>query len=279
MPQDNPAYTEAEQAEFAAHPEVIARMRDEISRAFADNFSNAVVDAQSPQMHVIEAVCRANLEANVADPVLREKLRPNYRAACKRLIVSPDFYQAIQRPNARLVTEAIERVEPAGVRTADGRLHALDVLVLATGFRADRFMRPASVVGRSGVRLDEVWAARPSAYYSVAIPGFPNLFMLNGPNGPVGNFSLIEVAELQMQYVLQLVARLRSREFREVAPSATATARFDAERVEATKNTVWTTGCRSWYLDDRGVPASWPWSMERFRTAMAAPKLEDFERV
>ena len=107
-----------------------------------------MVDADSPQMKLLEDVCRANLESSVRDPVLREKLRPNYRAACKRLIISSDFYQAIQKPNAELVTEGIERIEAGGVRTRDGRLHELDVLVLATGFRVDRFLRPIEVVGK-----------------------------------------------------------------------------------------------------------------------------------
>src|SRR3546814_14556885 len=123
-----------------------------------------------------------------------------------RLIASGEFYDAIQRPNAALVTEQIERIEPAGVRTADGELHELDVLVLATGFRADRFLRPIEVRGRDGIRLDDVWADRPSAHVALAVPGFPNLFLLNGPNGPVGNFSPIDVAELQLDYTIQLLA-------------------------------------------------------------------------
>ena len=279
MPLDNPPYSQAEQREFSEHPDVIGHMRAEMSKTFADNFSNAVVNADSPQMKLIEAVCLANLENNVKDPAMREKLRPNYRAACKRLIVSADFYQAIQQPNAQLVTEGIERIEPRGVRTHDGQLHELDVLVLATGFRADRFMRPTEVVGRDGQRLDDVWRQRPVAYLSVSIPGFPNLFMLNGPNGPVGNFSLIEVAELQTQYILQLVEPLRDGICREVAPTAAATAQFDTDRVAATRGTVWSTGCRSWYLDDRGIPASWPWTMDRFRQVMAKPDWAAFERI
>jgi cation diffusion facilitator CzcD-associated flavoprotein CzcO len=230
-------------------------------------------------MEALALICRENLETNVQDPVLREKLRPTYQAACKRLIISPDFYAAIQRPNAELVTEAIAAIEPRGVRTRDGRLHELDVLVLATGFRADRFLRPMQVVGRRGTRLDDVWRKRPIAYLSISIPDFPNLFMLNGPNGPVGNFSLIEVAELQMAYILRLVEELRTARCRAIAPRADATAAFDAARVEAAKNTVWITGCRSWYLDDRGIPAVWPWTFDRFREEMAAPKLEAYERV
>jgi cation diffusion facilitator CzcD-associated flavoprotein CzcO len=278
-PQQNLPYTPEEQREFRNQPDTMRELRAQTSRVFAENFSNAVVDASSPQMQVLEEICRTNLEGNVHDPVLREKLRPSYRAACKRLVISPDFYTAIQKPNAELVTEGIERVEPRGVRTRDGRLHELDVLVLATGFRADRFMRPMEVLGRGGTRLDDVWAKRPVAYLSISIPDFPNLFMLNGPNGPVGNFSLIEVAELQMAYILQLIEEIRAGRCRAIVPTAAVTESFDAARIEAAKNTVWITGCRSWYLDDRGIPAVWPWTFDRFREEMAAPRLEAYERL
>ncbi|MCC6641684.1 MAG: NAD(P)/FAD-dependent oxidoreductase [Deltaproteobacteria bacterium] len=277
LPQENPEYTEAEKAAFRRDPATLARLRANLSQLFAQGFANAVVDAASPQMKMIEDLCRQNLERSVTDPELREKLRPAYRAACKRLVISPDFYRAIQHPNAELVTEGIERIEPEGVRTRDGHLHPLDVLVLATGFRADRFVRPMHVFGAQGESLDERWAKRPDAYLSISVPGFPNFFLLNGPNGPVGNFSLIEVAELQMAYILQLVERLRSGECRELCPTEEATARFETDREEAARRTVWTTGCRSWYLDDRGIPAVWPWTFDRFREEMARPKREAWE--
>jgi len=279
MPQDNPPFSEEDKRRFREHPEIMAQMFEQTSRLFEENFANAVTDRDSPQMKLIIELTRANLENSVADPELRERLRPDYQAACKRLIVSPNFYQAIQRPNAELVTEPIERIEPGGVRTRDGRLHELDVLVLATGFRVDRFMRPIEVIGRGGIRLDDKWAARPSAYLSISIPGFPNLFLLNGPNGPVGNFSLIEVAEAQFAYVLQLIEEIRTGACREISASQAATDAFEAERTEAAKRTIWMTGCRSWYLDDRGIPAVWPWKFTRFREEMAAPKLEHYERV
>lgn len=277
LPVPNPPIEDEQRAEYRADPAAMAALRDELSNMFETNFANAVVDAESPQVKMLQELCRANLEDNVADPVLREKLRPSYQAACKRLIVSPDFYQAIQRPAARLVTESIERIEPSGVRTSDGELHELDVLVLATGFRVDQFLRPIKVVGRDGVALDDVWAQRPSAYLAISIPDFPNLFMLNGPNGPVGNFSLIDVAELQFGYIMQLVDLVCSGKSRAVSASHDAAARFEAERVEAAKRTVWVTGCRSWYLDDRGVPAAWPWSFDRFREEMARPKPADYD--
>ena len=105
----------------------------------------------------------------------------------------------------------------------------------------------------------------------------PNFFVLNGPNGPVGNFSLIEVAELQLSYILQLAELYRAGECREISASKAALATFDAERVEAAKKTVWMTGCRSWYLDDRGIPAAWPWTFDRFRARMEEPDLEAYD--
>ncbi|MEZ5598385.1 MAG: NAD(P)/FAD-dependent oxidoreductase [Pseudomonadales bacterium] len=276
MKQDNPAYSAAERANFHDHPEILRHMHAQMSESFSSMFSSAVIDADSPIMAAIEAACRENL-ASVRDPVLRAQLTPDYRAACKRLIMSPDFYDAIQQPGASLVTSGIERVEPSGVRTVDGKLHELDVLVLATGFRPDRFIRPTTVIGPHGRSLEDAWTPRPDAYLSISIPGFPNLFMLNGPNGPVGNFSLIEVAELQCNYILQLVAHIASGNCREIAPTREATDAFEAERVEAARHTIWTTGCRSWYLDDRGVPASWPFRFERFREEMAQPDFAAFE--
>ena len=276
MPVANDAYTPEEIEAMRSDPLKMVQLHAGLAELF-DGFSGAIVDAESPQMKYIEEACLANLEDNVTDPALRERLRPDYRAACKRLIVSPDFYQAMQKPSAALVTEAIERVEPPGVRTTDGTLHELDVLVLATGFKADAFVRPMTVVGRGDRTLDAAWSARPEAYLSVSVPGFPNFFMLNGPNGPVGNFSLIGVAELQVAYVLQLVERICAGDCREVSATDTATAAFEAARVEAAKKTVWATGCRSWYLDDRGVPAAWPWAFGRFREEMAAPRFEDYE--
>jgi cation diffusion facilitator CzcD-associated flavoprotein CzcO len=276
MPIQNTAFSAEEKAEFRANPTKLRAMRDQLHTDF-QAFSNAVIDADSAEMKQIEDACRANLEDNVRDPVLREQLRPNYRAGCKRLIFSPDFYDAIQHPNANLVTAGIERIEPAGVRTNDGVLHELDVLVVATGFFADSFIRPAVVRGRGGVDLDHVWADHPVAYLSVAIPGFPNFFMLNGPNGPVGNFSLILIAEAQVAYILQRLAQIRAGHCRAISVTPTASANFEQLRYAAAKKSIWSTGCKSWYLDKNGVPASWPWTPDRFFEEMTEPKLEAYE--
>ena len=151
------------------------------------------------------------------------------------------------------------------------------MLVLATGFKVDAFMRPMEVVGVNGMTLEQAWTPRPSAYLSISIPDFPNFFMLNGPNGPVGNFSLIEVAELQLGYIMQLLEKLGAGQYRHISASSNALAAYERAREEAASGTVWVTGCRSWYLDDRGLPAVWPWPFSYFREVMKAPDMSVYE--
>ncbi len=280
MPVENPEFTEEQKEAFRNDPELLKYMQNEpLYLANVERFTNAIVEPDSPAMEEIETIVRDYLENSVRDPELREKLRPSYRAACKRLIFSPDFYEAVQRPAVEVELGGIDRIEAKGVRMKDGTLHELDVIALATGFKADQFMRPMNVVGRHGVELNEVWGDTPRAYLSISIPDFPNLFMLNGPNGPVGNFSLIDIAEHQWHYVSQLIARLERGECAEICATHEALEQFDRDRIAAAKKTIFGSGCQSWYLDARGVPATWPWTQERFYQAMAEPDYTAYELV
>ena len=276
IPIENPAYDEREKAEFRDNPQAIADVCRRVRRAYVDGFANILGEADSPILQGLHDACVANLENSVRDPQLREKLRPDYRAGCKRLVLSDGFYAAVQQPHVRVVTEGIERIEQSGVRTGDGQRHDIDVLVLATGFRVDRFLRPMAVTGRDGRTLDEAWGETPTAYMSVTIPGFPNLFMLNGPNSPVGNFPLIDVAEMQFDYIMQLVDRLREDNSRAIEVSGDAMARFNEGRQEAASSTIWNTGCRSWYIAADGLPMAWPWTFDQFRSEMGNPRFNDY---
>ena len=118
---------------------------------------------------------------------LRDRLTPDYQPLCKRQVVSASYYRALRAPNAELVTSAIERITPQGIQTADGREIEVDLLVFATGFQAHNYMRPMKLVGRDGLSIDDAWAKGPRAYRMTAIPGFPNLFTVLGPNSPTGS--------------------------------------------------------------------------------------------
>ncbi len=221
--------------------------------------------------------CKRNL-ATVKDPVLRAKLTPNYSPGCKRLILADYFYDGIQAPGSELVTEGIERIEPQGVRTKDGKLHELDVLVTATGFHAHRYMRPMKVIGPGGLDLDQVWSTGETALRSVAVPGFPNFFMMVGPHSPIGNFSVIAISESQADYIMTFVEMFRRGEYHTVTAKPEAAARYNDAMREAIKTTVWVQGgCKSWYQDASGLPALWPWTFAKFRDEMKVPHLEEFE--
>ncbi|MFN3470298.1 MAG: flavin-containing monooxygenase [Novosphingobium sp.] len=270
-------YTPEQRAAFAADPSLIEAIRNDPQYWEAVyRFTEGVTDFTSPQMQEIEEICRQNLEQSVRDPELREKLRPNYHAACKRLIYSWEYYECVQRPGVFVEVGAIERIEPEGVRMKDGTLHELDVLVLATGFKADSFIRPAVVTGREGRSLDDFWSVRPCAHYAIAMPGFPNFFMLNGPGAPVGNFPLIDIAERQWEYITQLLEPVVQGRAATVEPKREAYEAYEARRIAAAKRTIFGSGCTSWYLDKTGVPATWPWGYHDFAKAMAAPVPEEF---
>jgi cation diffusion facilitator CzcD-associated flavoprotein CzcO len=275
-PEPNASYSEDDKARFRDDPQMLAHIRQRMSEVIDARFSNALVAADSKAMEAIESECLAHLEAHVSDPELRRKLTPDYRAGCKRLIMATGFYECMAEPHVHLVTEPIRHIEPTGLRTEDGELHELDVLVLATGFNAHQFMRPMQIRGRDGVTLEDVWRDSVYAYRSIAIPEFPNFFMLMGPQSPVGNFSLIDVAEIQFRYIVQLLDMLRD-ECRSLSPKSSATERFTNDVIAAMKNTIWVTGCQSWYLDERGVPITWPWTVQDFADSMVAVERDDYE--
>lgn len=239
-------------------------------------FSPAVLGRQ-PNLRLISWMCRRNLAKNVPDAALRARLTPDYQAACKRLIFCSDFYPAISRENAELVTDGIAHIEERGVRTRDGRLHELDTLVLATGFDVGKFILPCKVTGENARDLESFWGGIPRAHRSVAVPGFPNFWMLEGPTGPVGNLSLITISEWQLDYVIAALDRMRRDGLLAMAPRQSAFERYNAAMAQAVRKTVWFTGgCQSWYLDRNGVPNLYPWTPGQFRRDMHRPDFGEF---
>ncbi len=206
------------------------------------------------------SLARRHLERQVPDPELRARLTPDYTIGCKRILLSSDYYPALQRPNVALVTDAISEIVSSGVVTADGRLHAADVLVYATGFRVVDAASELNVTGRGGRKLTDAWAGGVEAYRGVTVPGFPNFFLLLGPNTGLGHTSVVFMIESQVQHVLSCL-RILSRERAGTIEARTApTRKYNDALQRRLRRAVWNTGgCRSWYLDDAGVNrALWP---------------------
>lgn len=256
-------------------PSLAQRLRRRYSLLFRWTFARAVIGNRW-LLWAIEAVCRNHVRRKVKDPTLRRKLTPSYRAGCKRLIFAKGFYEAVQQPHASLVDSSIERIEAEGVRTVDGTLHPLDVLIYATGYQAHNYMRPIHIRGRAGCTLNDVWSKGAFAHRSTSIPGFPNFFMLFGPHSPIGNFSAISVAEVQCAYVIRQLQTLRDsgNELIEACPEQTRTLHEGMRK--AMRRTVWTSGCASWYQDQQGNIPMWPWTFERFVRDLSKVRLEEF---
>lgn len=219
--------------------------------------------------------CRGHL-AFVKDPELRDHLTPPDAPLCKRPVMSTKFYRAVQQPHVEVVVEGIERIEERGVVTRDGRLHELDVLVLATGFDAHAYMRPMEVAGLNGLTIAEAWRQLPVNYRSVAVPGFPNMFLILGPHSPLTHISLHESAELQADYVVQACRMLARPEVVALEPTAEAATAWLDEVRTGNAGTVWASGCRSWYQGEDGTPINFPFSRARWFELLRRLRFEDF---
>lgn len=228
------------------------------------------------QRRFVNAMVRWNL-STVKDPVLRRKLTPKDQPLCRRIVMSGDYYRALQRDNVELIVDRIARVTPQGVVDTNGTLHPVDVIILATGYKTLEYMRPMEIIGDTGRTLSQYWETGPRAYKSVMIPGLPNFFMLSGPHCPYGNFSAITQTEIEVDYILKCVDLLVTGRASRVAPTDQATDRFNAWVRESARRTIWVSGCRSWYLSEEGLPMNWPGTPSEFRVALSEPELADLE--
>jgi cation diffusion facilitator CzcD-associated flavoprotein CzcO len=197
------------------------------------------------------------LASQVQDLALRQKLVPSYRLGCKRVLISNDYYPALTRPNVDVITDSIAAVEPRGVRTTDGALREVDALICATGFRVSDYLAPIEIVGADGRDLNSTWRETLRTYLGITVSGYPNMFLLVGPNTGLGHNSMIFMIEAQARYAVQAIRALRgglaSIDVRREVQDA-----FRAELVEKMAGTVWTTGCSSWYQTPSGEVALWP---------------------
>jgi len=209
----------------------------------------------------IKRMATKHLEEQVPDPELRAKLTPTFVPGCKRLTPSNDYLAAIASARTTLVTSGIDRFEPTGIRTVDGDLHEVDVVILATGFRVTDNSFADLLRGREGRTLRQTWdEVGMSAYNGTTFTGFPNLFMLAGPNTGIGHTSLVYMIEAQLRYVADALRLMRERRIRTVDVRRDVEVAYNEEVQRKLQPTVWNTGgCVSWYLDKNGRnPTIWP---------------------
>ncbi len=263
-PRDTRKYSAGAQRRFARHPWWRKLHR---ARLYWTNESRVWPIFHAGLSKVFEAYARFFMRRQVKDPQLRQRLTPDYRIGCKRVLVSNVWFPMFNRPNVELVTDAIREITPRGIVTEDGTERAVDCIILGTGFVTDPriYMRDFPITGLAGRRLADDWRQGAEAYYGVSVHGFPNFHQLLGPNTGLGHNSALFMIECQIHYILQCLHELRARGADYLDVTAEAQSAFNARVQSGLEGTVWSSGCRSWYQQADGRNFTiWPWSTWRY---------------
>ncbi|MGO4256766.1 flavin-containing monooxygenase [Marmoricola sp. RAF53] len=261
VPKPDRAYTRIHHKAFARFPRTQAFGRN-LTWTMSEQLNKSLTGT-NPMKKLLEQAWRVHLRHQVKDPVLRAKLRPDYPIGCKRLLFSNDWYPAIVQPNVDVVTEPVVEVLPNGVRSADGTVHEVDVIIYGTGFAATEFLAPMTITGVGGLALEDAWKEGARAYLGVCVPGFPNLGIVYGPNTNLGGSSIINMMESQSGLIRQLVETVADGGSVTVKENAEET--FDAEVQRRLTESVWG-GCDSWYRDEGGrVTTNWPGTVIEYK--------------
>jgi cation diffusion facilitator CzcD-associated flavoprotein CzcO len=276
VPRGGSAYTDADRARFAARPDELARVRAELYAEGEARFASRSGDAEAAAAARGQAL--AHLEAQVPDPALRAALTPDYAFGCKRVLLSDEFYPAVASDAVTLVASALDAVDGSTLIAADGSQHEVDAIVLATGFASTRQPYADLVVGEHGETLAEHWSQGMTSFASTVVAGFPNLFVLNGPNASLGHSSSVLMIEEQAAYVARVL------EHRSVAGGVlrvdpAAEHGYTEEIAAAAASTPWLTGgCRNWYVDERSgrLTLLWPGTVDAFRARLARADGSEF---
>jgi cation diffusion facilitator CzcD-associated flavoprotein CzcO len=257
IPKADRAYRPLERRLLQRFPRLLRLSR---ALTYAQFEQRAVFFVSAPWLGaILKRTWRRHMERHVADHELRRTLTPDHPLGCKRILLSNDWYPAVARDDVEVVTEAIAEVQPDAVVTADGTRHPADVLVYGTGFRATELLSPMDIRGAGGQSLREVWHAGAEAYLGVTVAGFPNLFMLYGPNTNLGHNSIIYMIESQVAYVMEALRHLDLAGQRWVDVRPERQAAFVSDLLQRSHRTVWEEGCTSWYTTPDGRNTNnWP---------------------
>jgi cation diffusion facilitator CzcD-associated flavoprotein CzcO len=278
LPKLDAPYGARAQQLFARFP-VLQRLDREANFYFME-IGTLALTSQPRLRPILQAVGRRQITKAIKDPELRRKVTPTDEIGCKRMMLTDDWYPTLTRPNVSLITDRISDVTPGGIRTDDGVEHPVDVLVLATGFRTHGFVAPMEVLGIGARSLAQAWSEVARAYLGLSVPGFPNMFLLYGPNTNGGAGSVIYTIESGVRHVIEAARALQRNRARTIEIRRDAADSFESELRHALSTSVWHTGCTNWYVDENGNdPNQWPWtsSTYRRRTSHLAPGAYKFD--
>jgi cation diffusion facilitator CzcD-associated flavoprotein CzcO len=229
-------------------------------------FGAAAMTSKPWLLPFLRAIAKRQINSAISDPELRRKVTPTDEVGCKRIMLTDDWYPAMAEPNVELVTERIGSVTAGGIRDANGAERPVDAVILATGFASHDFVAPMEIAGSGGGTLAEAWAGVARAYLGLSVPGFPNMFLLYGPNTNGGTGSVVNTLECGIGHVLAGLGEMQRSRAQRIEVSRQAADAFDRELRIALAKTVWHSGCSNWYVDENGNdPSNWPWTWSAYR--------------
>jgi cation diffusion facilitator CzcD-associated flavoprotein CzcO len=251
VPKPDVRYSERARRFYARFP--LALQASRLAKFWMSELFGPVIFLNSDRLSAIgQKASLRHLRSQVSDPELRAKLTPSFQFGCKRMLISSDYWSSFERENVDLVTEPIEEIRSDGIETQDGVLHEADAIVLATGFALGLATAPFPVIGRGGRTLDEAWSRGAVAYKGMTVSGFPNWFVLMGPNTGPGHTSVLVYTEAQIHYALQAIRKLKDEGIRYVDVRQDVQDRYNAGLQKRMKHMSWSSGCNSWYLSADG---------------------------
>ncbi|KAJ9610031.1 hypothetical protein H2200_006361 [Cladophialophora chaetospira] len=271
-------FTEEEKEEFRRNPKAHLEFRRRIEAEF-----NILVDmfiVGSPTQLAMHQVMVEQMKGRLGagHEELKSKLIPDWAPGCRRITPGDGYLETLVQPNVECVFGEIERLSESAVEMADGSHHDLDILACATGFDTS-FIPPFPIIGRHGVSMADAWKERPDGYLGIAAPGFPNYFFTTGPQGPLGNGTILPAIETACEYFIAVMQKMQEEKIRSVEPKRRATDQFHEHMSAFMKGTVWAQPCRSWYKNGTtdGEPQLWCGSALTYVKTIRNPRYEDFE--
>lgn len=276
LPRNQRVFTPEELSEFAEDPALFEASRNSIHETRETQFARTRTGSEEAEVIVKQAV--AHVTNQVADEALRAKLIPDFPVACKRVLRADAYYPALTSENVQLTTEGISRIVPAGIITHDGTLHEADVIIYGTGFETQSFQGPVEITGRDGADLRTQWADGAEAYLGITVPGFPNMFMLYGPNTNLGHNSIISMLEMQQNYIVSALSTMDDLQGASIDVAESRFRGFNDQVQADMAASAWTGNCNSWYKNANGrVVNNWSGTVNEYREVTKQFEIEDFE--
>jgi cation diffusion facilitator CzcD-associated flavoprotein CzcO len=269
MPKPDRAIGEGERSLYRRFPRLQRAYRTAIYWMLESRVLGFVVNPKIMKLAELEA--RAHLKRQVRDPKLRKALTPDFTFGCKRVLISDDYYPALTQPNVDVITTGIREVRANSVVTTDGVERPVDCIIYGTGFKAQDPLPRGAVFGRGGLDILDAWSQGPEAFKGTAVAGFPNFFMIVGPNTGLGHSSMVYMIESQVAYILDAVRQMREKRWGAVDVKPARQSTYNRAIQQRLQRAIWTAGgCKSWYVNDNGRNTTlWPGSTFGFRRQLA----------